>query len=565
MKTIFKKALQYTTALLLIGGAVGCESFLEEESYSFMSGEDLFNSDKSAEMALTGVYNTINANSIQGTGNDPLWSCGIHYLMMLGDEIAPYNISDADRLLISKCAYNEESSGVSHAWFGLFAGIDRANNVIANVPAIAMDEVRKAEIINEAKVLRGIFRLYLAMLWGEVPLPNVPNSPADAPRESLDKVYAAIEADFEDAYAALPDRNSYVAGRVNKWTAAGYLLKVYTYLASCKDNNVGAELQSTMNSFDWVDADAYWAKAVTVGKDIYDNSKYELIKPFYFNFMSEFKEDQKKECMMVAQTGIGSTGLYFAAVNWAGPYNRTLGGTYGYVRPTGELYERYVAEDARFSWNITSSLVDSKTETINGQKYYLPQDISSSGHNMGSGKFRQSDPASRNALGVPVHCSLIDFPMLRFADMILLYAEAVYQSEGNETLGRELMEEVRERACTDTEGNVDTAALSAMNAAYYTKAGGDFMTELLDERMRELCWEDWRRIDLIRTNKMSDVIANLCIDKADKGNNKYYYWNYCVADIQLNWAPYKMWLPVPKREREVNKNLTQNPGYAQEI
>lgn len=62
------------------------------------------------------------------------------------------------------------------------------------------------------------------------------------------------------AYKELPDRNSNVNGRVNKWTAGGYLLKMYTYLASCKRTRVGRELGSPTNSFDWVDAEACWKK-----------------------------------------------------------------------------------------------------------------------------------------------------------------------------------------------------------------------------------------------------------------------------------------------------------------
>lgn len=94
-----------------------------------------------------------------------------------------------------------------------------------------------------------------------------------------------------------------------------------------------------------------------------------------------------------------------------------------------------------------------------------------SGANLCHGKFRQSDPAVRTSQGIPTWASNIDFPMLRFADIVLLYAEALYKT-GNESLARELVEEVRKRACTDTEGKLDESALNAMNSAYYKT---DFM------------------------------------------------------------------------------------------
>ena len=103
-------------------------------------------------------------------------------------------------------------------------------------------------------MLRGLYRLYQAWLWGEVPLPNTPNSSAEAPREPLDKVYACIEEDLDKAYKELPDRNSNVSGRVNKWTAGSYLLKMYTYLASTQSKLLIGEPSSCPTRFSLQDA-----------------------------------------------------------------------------------------------------------------------------------------------------------------------------------------------------------------------------------------------------------------------------------------------------------------------
>lgn len=401
MKTFYSKALKYTAALLLCTATAGCTSFLDEKTYSFVSGDDLYTTAANAELALTGVYDILNAGAIQGTGNQPLWGRGMHYLMMLGDEIAPNGISDPHHQIIASCGYNEEADFVSMAWFGLFVGIDRANHIIQKVPAIDMDPKRRDEIVNEAKLLRGLYRLYQAWLWGEVPLPNTPNSSAEAPREPLDKVYACIEEDLDKAYKELPDRNSNVNGRVNKWTAGGYLLKMYTYLASCKENRVGRELGSPTNSFDWVDAEACWKKAAAIAEDIYAHSGYKLIKPYHYNFLADTKSSQKEECMMVVQTGAGGSNEYFLFAYWAGPQGNvgTNGGGYGWIRPTGELSDKYVTEDSRMGWNLCGSLGNNVTDytTINGAKYFSPVALYASGANLCHGKFRQSDPAVRTS------------------------------------------------------------------------------------------------------------------------------------------------------------------------
>ena len=77
MKTFYSKALKYTAALLLCTATAGCTSFLDEKTYSFVSGDDLYTTAANAELALTGVYDILNAGAIQGTGNQPLWGLSL--------------------------------------------------------------------------------------------------------------------------------------------------------------------------------------------------------------------------------------------------------------------------------------------------------------------------------------------------------------------------------------------------------------------------------------------------------------------------------------------------------
>ena len=169
--------------------------------------------------------------------------------MMLGDEIAPNGISDPHHQIIASCGYNEEADFVSMAWFGLFVGIDRANHIIQKVPAIDMDPKRRDEIVNEAKLLRGLYRLYQAWLWGEVPLPNTPNSSAEAPREPLDKVYACIEEDLDKAYKELP-RPQFERKRPRQQMDRRRLSAQDVYLSGLLQGEPrGRELGSPTNSF----------------------------------------------------------------------------------------------------------------------------------------------------------------------------------------------------------------------------------------------------------------------------------------------------------------------------
>ena len=552
--------LTFTFLLLLsLLGLTSCDDFLKEETFSFASGEDFYNSATNAELGLTGVYSVMNAGSFQNQGNQPLWGRGMHYLMMHGDEIVGNltDISSADHKEIASMSYNSESIFVSDAWFALYVGVNRANNIIKYVPSIQMDSTRKSQIIAEARFFRGFYELYLTWLFGGIPLPVNPAGDEYLPRSSVKDVYASIISDLEFAYNNLPTVNSHI-GRVNKWTAAGFLVKSYTYLASCKNNNVGEDLNFELNSFLWVDAADCYLKAETIAQDIYDHAGYILGNPVYKAFLADTKEDQKKECLMVVQAGPNGSNNYYLFSYLTGPQGNvgTNGGNYGWMRPVGELCDRYNVQDSRFYWNIQGNLGGTSSTSINGSKYFTPYAVNTTGSNLCLTKFRQSDPALRTAIGMPTWASNIDFPILRYSDIILLLVEAKYMN-GNEPAARNLIIEVRKRACTNGT-SVDQNTLNTLNSIY---ARTNFMEELMDERSRELCGEGWRRIDLIRMGKFRSTIMNM--KREAQIGTPYYYFNKTIATVAENFGTdnHKIWYPIPKREIAVNQSLIPNPGY----
>ena len=103
----------------------------------------------------------------------------------------------------------------------------------------------------------------------------------------------------------MPQRNTYDS-RANKYTAAAMLAKVYLYLAACKENNVGADLNFPLNSFDWVDSNAMYAETKALCADIYANGAYILNPEYAYNFIADrpaLKAEQAKEAVMVATFG----------------------------------------------------------------------------------------------------------------------------------------------------------------------------------------------------------------------------------------------------------------------
>ncbi len=546
--------------LLSVGLLCSCSDFLEEDVYSFASGKTLFDTPENAEMALTGVYDAMNANSIQGKAPYALFARNMFVLSQVGcDEMIGRTdfIPLADFKPFCNHTYNSESRFLADAWFALYAGIYRANNVIEKLPSVVMDETRKQEMILEARFLRGFYYTYLAWLWGGVPTPLSTTADAKLPRSSVRDVYTIIINDLKAAYHGLSARNIYDS-RANKYTAAAMLAKVDLYLAACKENNVGSSLNFSLNSFDWVDSQTYYEEAKTLCADICTNGGYILLSKYGYNFIADnvqLKKEQIKEALMVATFGKEGS-KYFFYTHLTGPAGNvnTNGGGAGWFPAMGELASLYNMSDVRFKQNIGGAYYTAKT-TIEGVEYYVPVNLYGSGSNTFLTKFRQSSPASRSASGIPTYLSTLNIPLIRLADVWLMYAEATYKT-GDETKARKLLEPVRLRAAM---GN---ATLARDLATAYHKA--DFMEELKDERSRELCAEGVRRFDLIRWGKLESVVKNLQSDPVTGLTPNIFYYNERLAkSVKDNFLPFKIWYPIPKREMEVNTNLVQNPGWEQ--
>jgi len=375
-----------------------------------------------------------------------------------------------------------------------------------------------------------------------LPIYTTSNHDATAQREPIQKVYELIIADFSAAYKTLPGKAGKL-GRANKWSAAGYLAKVYSYLGSCKMNNVGADLNFDLNSFTWVDASDMYNKAKTVTDDIIKNSGLKLTKNYDYLFRETTGKYQEEESLFsILGSKSVSNGNYNLLLFWQIPVGApTAGGGYGWLRPTGELFYKYDPSDKRRSQNLVDALfVTNPTENIDGVNYYIPIALTDPLQiNYCVGKYRYRDASVKSISNA---WSDGDIVLLRYADILLLNAEALYYT-GNEAGARSRLQEVIARVA-DNE-----TQLATLTSAYHKE---DFVTELLDSRSRELCFEGWRRIDLIRFGKMTMAINGL---SATLG-----IWNSIVPEIQANWEPYKIWFPIPKSEIELSP-LEQNPGY----
>jgi len=137
----------------------------------------------------------------------------------------PTLINNFDRFIVTDYNLWEMRS----LWQDCYIGINRANQILDNVPNIDMDETLKAQFLAEAKFMRALFYYYLAEYWGNVPLQLQTSYPNDQPPTSPQAdVWAQVQKDLTEAAPALPvsyDANN--VGRATRGAAYGLLGKTY--------------------------------------------------------------------------------------------------------------------------------------------------------------------------------------------------------------------------------------------------------------------------------------------------------------------------------------------------
>lgn len=556
MKTI--KNYLYSGVLLILGLFISCEDigFLDKTPYSTSSPENYYRTVKEFETALIGCYDAINMQSVPGRSvGMGTYMYGLQFILSAGTDELILNSSapgGLDRNHFGIASYGITTQGIGDFWIAFYVGIMRCNVLLEK--ASTFEAASEAEgnsltqIVAEVRFLRAFFYYHLTSLFGGIPMNTTSYSDSQAARESLEVIYT--ELIIPDLLFAEENLSSTApfAGRADMWTAKGYLGVIYNYLAACKRFQAGEELNFPLNSFQWVDADQMSEDAKEKLEEVVEDSPYRLIERYDYLFRETTKTHQQEECLFTAEYSLVYGGDNYPDVTFIfcpGGNAQVNGGSWGGYRPTVEFASSYNREiDIRYAHNITGPYnANSVIEDIEGVNYYVPSvSTGPTFGNNGTGKYRHMSPQEKP---IPAIASAISVPLLRFADVLLQYAEALYFT-GDEIRARTYFTQVRERVVAEDRTVAD------LDAEYNRD---NFIDELLEERSRELCYESKRRIDLFRFNRLNDAIMSLDPDAGGP--------NQRVSELQLNWKSYKIWIPIPLRETGLNPNLAnqQNPGY----
>lgn len=467
-----------------------CEKFLNVNPPFTQDAENYFQTPADYEMALTGAYDLLQStfmnvwiseiasdNTIAG-GESVNDSQGLHQL----DDMTHGGVNNELRSVMR--------------W--MYSGITRCNFIMENKDNIEF--TGKDKIIAEAKFLRAFYYFELVKFFGDVPLVIDQRIGAEEvtqiERAPKADVYAQIESDL---ISAIPDLDliSLIKGRASKGAAQSLLGKVYLY----------------QNKF---------SEAATAFDEVINSGAYALIND-YSQLFSVASENNSETVFDVEYTGAegGGYGCLVCLEGNAGPgfqgIRQYVGPVYGdgnsYNLPTQNLYDAFSSFDGRRDVTI-----------LDIEAFIAEQDnpdlisyaIGAGGH---TGYYNNKYIKRQGEIGLPDNdlTSPVNYRVIRYADVLLMAAEAHFQS-GNGGAAQGYFNEIRVRA------GVQPFPISSIEDIY-------------NERRLELACEGHRFFDLVRTGQAEQHIDGFVVGKHEL-------------------------FPIPQLEIDLaGGNWSQNPGY----
>jgi len=416
------KRIIISIIVLVSISATSCKKFLDTKPTDFAVPEQYYNTEQQLNEALAGVYSSLTNGSAYGYNMGFLFPIGTDegfYKLNTSSPIVPnYNIDISD-------------SRVNSTWNALYNGINLANNLLANINKPAMDENARNAIKGEALFLRAYMYFQLVSNWGDVPMlltPTVDSRKVNNPATPSKDIYAQIIKDMVEAKGLV---NDYAVNgtpvHVCKTAVEGMLARVCLKMA-------GEPLKDVSK---YTDARA-WADSVIQSHVHSLNPDYKQI------FINESADqfDPYKEVMweidfygnnMGSERLGGNWAIYMAVRN----VDKSVGYAYGYLGATAYLYNLYGAGDLRRDWAIAPFSYYQNNSPI--KVFTPPTDI----YTRCSGKWRRE---YETVFPLSVEVSPTNYPIIRYSDVLLMFAEADNEINGPTEEGYEALNEIRRRA-----------------------------------------------------------------------------------------------------------------------
>lgn len=501
----------------------GCEDWLDTDPKNKYTEDSFWKTETHADAGLTACYKTLRNTGIYGGGDwaTPLW-----------EDAATPNATDYNSgsgfFRIAEGIHNASNAGIiNNRWAHAYEGIGRCNTYLAKVPDITMDEAKKSRGIAEAKFLRALYYSLLINYYGDAPLILDPpvKEHNTLPRTPKEQVFTQIIKDLDEAAAVLGVEPTQI-GRATK--GACYALKARQYLYHGK-----------------------YAEAAAAAKQVIDMQKYSIFPDYRGLFMPENENNTEVifDVQYLYPNYCHSFDLIRRQYDTSAPLRDLVD---AYLMDDGTTIQessRYDADkywenrDPRFRMTLVWPGAKYRGTTVAAtgfpqtgytyKKYSIYDEDNEYNNNIKGGN--QSD---------------INYMVLRYADVLLMYAEAKIELNQIDESVYEAINAVRGRA------NVQMPPIQHDNpsdaANYAAMSDQARLRDILRlERRIEFAGEGYYYMDIIRWRTAEIVM-----------NGPIYTYNYTQKLVRtFNKDRDYLW-PVPAYDTQENPALEpNNPGW----
>ncbi|MGA0557245.1 RagB/SusD family nutrient uptake outer membrane protein [Larkinella sp. VNQ87] len=504
-----KKQIIYT--LVAVGLTLtSCEDFLKENPTGSLTTSSNVSSPEIARAFVDGVYSNLTTWNNGGGGWGGNNASLLEYLTGKAD-----GNSQTEAFKFYNLEYDARAFYIDNWWSGMYSGIARANLAIQKIGEITtLPAATKTNMIAEAKTLRALYYFQLVRMFGDVPkITTLISELGDVqtPRSPVKEIYDEIIIPdlLEAEKSTLPWRDT--DGRISKGAIKSILADVYL----------------TYAGFPVRGGNQAYAESAKRSKEVLDNGSYTLF-PEYTDMILPANRNQKEFILQVQHEkdirNNGMTPVTLPTLRGIAQYSDEYGG----LTPRKEFVESYEKGDKRveekqFYYTFYKGhpsdypLGDPRRDRLDLGGYYIY-------------KFFDKQAIDNDAK------ANINYTIYRLADVMLLYAEASNRAEGGPNAqARKALNDIRARAKL---APVTATSVDAFEQAVWA------------ERYFELAFESKIWFDMIRTRKVRNDVTKRWDDFV--GHTTIYGKTFTEKQLLL---------PIPKREIDNNRNLTQNPGF----
>ncbi len=246
--------------LIILSLFAGCNKYMEFPAEGEIPQSKFYQNADDAKQAMVSMYGLLRSYAVFG---------GTNYLILsefTSDNVIKGSVAGDGEwaLAYSRFQFTADEGLNGSLWGGRYSGINLSNQIITNVPEVAMDQSTKDRFIAEAKFFRAFHYFYLVRGFGGVPIVDrVPVGAEAGVRKSVDETWDFIEKDLNEAIPGLPDAvPAAELGRATKWAAKFLLAKAYLYREK-------------------------WTECKALTDEIIASNKYSLYPDFYKLFRPE--------------------------------------------------------------------------------------------------------------------------------------------------------------------------------------------------------------------------------------------------------------------------------------